>query len=171
MLLRASEYIHTELVQQCVWEEEPGISLGDQKASSLLLPSWLFIWRGLVESLLQSLGHFSSVQFSSVVSDSLWPHGLQHDRPSCPSPTPGVYSNSCLLSRWCHPTIPPSVIPFSSRLHSFPASGSFQMSQFSASGGQSIGVMPNIACFVDSSQQPYESCWLWFHFIGKQTET
>ena len=73
----------------------------------------------------------SSVQFScSVVSNSLWPHWLQHARPPYPSPTPGVYSNSCLFSRWCHPTISSSVIPFSSRLQSFPASGAFQMSQF-----------------------------------------
>ena len=79
-------------------------------------------------------------QFSqSVVSDSLQPHGLQHTRPPCPSPTPGVYWNSCPLSWWCHPTIWSSVVPFSSRLRSFPASGSFQMSQFFASGGQSIG--------------------------------
>ena len=60
----------------------------------------------------------------SVVSDSLWPHGLQHVRPPCPTPTPGVYSNSCPSSRWCHPTISSSVVPFSSRLQSFPASGS-----------------------------------------------
>ena len=84
---------------------------------------------------------FSSVQFShSVVSNSLLPHGLQHARPPCPSPTPRVYSNSCLLSWWCHPTILSSVVPFSSCLQSFPASGSFQMSQFFTSGGQSIGV-------------------------------
>ena len=83
----------------------------------------------------------SSVQFScSVVSDSLGLHGLQYARPPCPSPTPRVYSNSCPLSRWCHPTISPSVIPFSSHLQSFPASGSFQMNQFFASGGQSFGV-------------------------------
>ena len=82
-----------------------------------------------------------SVQFSpSVVSDSLWPHGLQHTRPSCPSPTPGVYSNSCPLSQWCHPTISSSVISFSSCLKCFPASGSFQMSRFFESGGQSIGL-------------------------------
>ena len=80
-----------------------------------------------------------SVQFSSVVSDSLRPHGLQHTRPPCPSPTPGAYSNSCLLCWWCHPTISSSVIPFSSCLQPFPASGSFPMSQFFASGGQSIG--------------------------------
>ena len=83
----------------------------------------------------------SSVQLSrSVTSDSLWPHGLQQNRPPCPSPTPGVYSNSCPLSQWCHPTISSSVIPFSSCLQSSPAPGSFQMSQFFASGGQSIGV-------------------------------
>ena len=82
----------------------------------------------------------SSIQFShSVVSDSLQPHGLQHTRPPCPSPTPRVYSNSCPLSQWCHPTIWSSAIPFSSRLQSFRASGSFQMSQFFALGGQSIG--------------------------------
>ena len=83
----------------------------------------------------------NSVQFScSVMSNSLWPHGLQHARPPCPSPTPGVYSNSCLLSQWCHPTMSASVIPFSSLLQSFSASGSLQMSQFFTSGGQSIGV-------------------------------
>ena len=83
----------------------------------------------------------ASVEFShSAVSDSLWPHGPQHTRPPCPSPAPGVYSNSSPLSRWCHPTISSSVVPFSSRLQSFPASGSFQMSQLLASGGQSTGV-------------------------------
>ena len=82
-----------------------------------------------------------SVQFSrSVVSDSLQPHGLQHARSPCPSPTPGVYSNSCLLSQWWYPTISSSVIPFSSCPQSFPASGSFQMSQFFAPGSQSIGI-------------------------------
>ena len=82
-----------------------------------------------------------AVQFShSVMSDSLWPNGLQHARLPCPSPTPGVYSNSCPLSQWCHPTISSSVIPFSSHLQSFPASGPFQMSQFFTSGGQSIRV-------------------------------
>ena len=77
---------------------------------------------------------------SSLMSDSFWPHGLQHARLPCPSPTPRVYSDSCPLSWWCHPTISSSVIPFSSCLQSFPVSGSFQMSQFFASGGQSIGV-------------------------------
>ena len=72
------------------------------------------------------------------MSDCLWPHGLQHTRLSCPSPTPRVYSNSCPLSWWCHPTISSSVIPFCSHLQPFPASGSFPSSQFFASGGQSI---------------------------------
>ena len=84
---------------------------------------------------------FTSLHFShSVMSDSLLPHGLQHARPPCPSSTPRVYLNSSPLSWWCHPTISSSVIPFSSCLQSFPASGSFQMSQFFASDGQSIGV-------------------------------
>ena len=83
----------------------------------------------------------SWIQFSrSVVSDSLWPHRLQHTRTPCPSPTPGVYSDSCPLSQWWHPTISPSVIPISSCLQSFTASGPFLVSQFFASGGQTIGV-------------------------------
>ena len=82
----------------------------------------------------------SAVQFSrSVVSNSLRPHGLQHARLPCPSPTLGAYSNSCPSSRWCHPTISSFAISFSSCLQSFPASGSFPVSQFFASGGQSIG--------------------------------
>ena len=86
-------------------------------------------------------GIFSSVQFSrSVVSDSLWPHETQHARPPCPSPTPGVHPNSCALSRWCHPAISSSVVPFSSCPQSLPASGSFPMSQLFSWGGQSTGV-------------------------------
>ena len=73
------------------------------------------------------------------MADPLRPHGLQHARPPCPS-TPRACANSCLLSWWCHPAISSSVIPFSSHLQSFPASGSFQMCQFFASGGQSIGI-------------------------------
>ena len=81
----------------------------------------------------------SSVHFScSVLSDYLWPHGLQLARLSCTSPTPRAYTNSCPLSQWYHPTISPSVVPFSSCLRSFPVSGFFPMSQFFASGGQSI---------------------------------
>ena len=89
---------------------------------------------------------FSSVKFSrSVVSDSLWPHELQHARPPYPSPTAGVYPNPCPVSRWCHPTSSSSVIPFSSCPQSFPASGSFQMSQIFILGGQSIGVSNSIS--------------------------
>ena len=84
------------------------------------------------------------LQFSrSVVSNSLQPHGLQHARPPCPSPTLGVYSDSCPLRRWCHPTISSSVVPFSSCPESFPVSGSFPMSQFFTSGGQTLAsVLP-----------------------------
>jgi len=96
---------------------------------------------------------FSSVQFShSAVSDFLQPHGQQHARPSCPSPTPRVYPNSCPLSWWCHPTISSSVIPFSSCLQSFPASGSFPMSQFFASGGERIGVSPSTSVLPMNTQ-------------------
>ena len=84
---------------------------------------------------------FSSVQFScSVMSDSLQPHELQHARLPCPSPTPRVHPNSCPSSQWCHPIISSSVVPFSACPQSFPASGSFQISQLFTSGGQSIGV-------------------------------
>ena len=83
----------------------------------------------------------ASIQLSrSFVSNSLRPHGLPHTRPPCPSPTPRACSNSCPLSRWCHPTVSSSVIPFSSCHQSFPASESFPMSQFFESGGQSTGV-------------------------------
>ena len=82
------------------------------------------------------------VQFSrSAMPNSLWPHGLQHAMLPCPSATPGAYSNSCPSSQWCHPTISPSVIPFSSCLQSSPASWSFPVSQFFASGGQNIRVL------------------------------
>ena len=95
----------------------------------------------------------SSVQFScSVMSNSLWPHEPQHARPPCPPPTPRVHSNPCPLSRWCHPIILSSVIPFSSCPQSFPESGSFQMSQLFASGGQSIGVSALISVLPMNTQ-------------------
>ena len=100
----------------------------------------------------------SSVQFShSVVSNSLWPHGLQHARVPCPSLTPGAYTNWHPSSQWCHPTISSSVIPFSSRLQSFPASRSFPVSQFFASGGQSIGVSASASVLLMNIQN-------WFPF-------
>ena len=103
----------------------------------------------------------NSVQFSrSVVSVSLRPHGLQHPEPPCPSPTPKVYSNSCPLSRWCHLTISSSVIPFSSCPQSFPASGSFPMSRFFASGGQRIGVSASASVFPMNIQGNLLNDWL-----------
>ena len=103
---------------------------------------------------------FSSVQFShSVMSDSLWSHGLQHARPPCPLTTPGVYSNSCPLSWWCHPAISSSVAPFASRLQSFPASGSFKMSQFFAPGGQNIAVSASASVLPKNIQDWFPLGW------------
>ena len=100
------------------------------------------------------------VQFSSsVVSDCLRPHGLQHIRLPHPSPTPRVYLNSCPSSRWCHRTISTSVIPYSSRLQSFPASGSFQMSKFFASGGQSIAVSASTSVLPMNIQDWFTLGW------------
>ena len=103
------------------------------------------------------------IQFSwfshSVVSDSLQAHGMQHTRLPCPSPTPGSCSNSCLPSQWCHPTISSSVIPFSSCLQSFPASGSFPMSQFFASGGQSIGASASASVLPMNIQDWFPLGW------------
>ena len=105
---------------------------------SVLFFSWTFYLLWVSIELLRDI---LEVQFSlSVMFDSLRPHRLQHTRLPSPSPAPGAYSSSCSLSWWCHPTISSFVFPFSFHLQSFPASGSFQMSQFFASGGQSIGV-------------------------------
>ena len=102
---------------------------------------------------------FSSVQFSqSVVSDSLRPHESQHARPPCPSPTPGVHSDSCPSSRWCHPAISYSVVPFSSCPQSLPASGSFPMSQLFSWGGQSTGVSV-LASFLPKNTQDWSLEW------------
>ena len=110
-----------------------------------------------------------SVQFShSVVPDSLQPHGLQHSRPPCLSPTPGVYSHSSPLSWWCHPTISSSVVPFSSHLQSFPASGSFQMSQLFPSGGQSIWVSASISVLPMNIQDWSPLGWIgWISLLSK----
>ena len=116
--------------------------------------------------------HFnhSSVQFSSVAqSCSLQPHGLQHARLPCPSPTPGACSNLCPLNRWCHPTISSSVVPFSSHLQSFPASGSFKMSQLFASGGQSIGVSASTSVLPVNIQDWFPLGLIdWFDLLAVQ---
>ena len=111
--------------------------------------SWIRIIRIKIAILPKKVYRFNLIShFScSVMSDPLWPHGLQHTRLPCPSPTPRAYSNSCPLSWWCFPTISSSVIPFSSHLQCFPASGSFQMSQFFASGDQSTGASASASVF------------------------
>ena len=107
--------------------------------------------------------HHHSVQFShSVMSDSLRPHEPQHARPPCPSPTPGAYPNSSLLSWWCYPTISSSVVPFSSSPQSFPASGSFQTSQLFVSGGQSIGVSATASVLPVNIQGWFPLGWTGF---------
>ena len=104
--------------------------------------------------------HFSSVQFSrSVMSNSLRPHESQHARPPCPSPTSRAYSNSCPSNRWCHPTISSSFIPFFSCLQSFLASGSFPVSQFFSSGGQSIGVSASTSVLPMNTQDWFPLGW------------
>ena len=115
-----------------------------------------------------SSSHISSVQFSrSVMSDSLHPHEPQHSRSPCPSPTPGAYLNSSPLSQWCHPTISSSVIPFSCP-RSFPASGSFQMTQLFASGGPNIGVSAS-ASVLPMNTQAWSSLG-WTGWISLQSK-
>ena len=114
-------------------------------------------------------GILSSVQFSrSVVSNSLQPHEPEHASPPCPKPTPGVHPNPCPLSRWCHPTISSSVVPFSSCLQSFPASESFQMSHLFTSGGRSIGVSASTSVLPMNTQDwsPLE----WTGWISSQSK-
>ena len=118
---------------------------------------------------LHSVVHITSVQFScSVTSKSLRPHGLQHARLSCPSPTPRACSNSCPSSRWGHPTISSSVVPFSSCPQSFPASGSFPVSQFFSSGGQSIGLSASASVLPMNIQDWFP--WGWTGWIFLQSK-
>ena len=113
-----------------------------------------------------------NIYFSrSVISDSLQTHGLQHARPPCPSPTPGAYSNSWPLIQWCHPTISSSVIPFSSCLQSFPASGSFQMSQLFPSSGQSIGVSASSSVLPMNIQDWFPLGWTgWICLLPRDSQ-
>ena len=111
----------------------------------------LLFWRACLERGMN--------QFRCFMFDSLQPHELQHTRPPCPSPTPGAWSNSGPSSWWCHPTISSSVIPFSSCLQSFPASGSFPMSQLLTSGGQSIGVSASTSVLPMNIQDRFPLSW------------
>ena len=124
---------------------------------------WDFTWsiycNLLIKWDLYNWSEFCSVQ-SSVMSSSLCLHGLQHARLLRPSPTSGAYSNSCSLSWWCHPTISSSVGPFSSCIQSFPASGSFQMSQLFASGSQSIGVSASASVLPMNIQDWFPLGWI-----------
>ena len=113
-------------------------------------------WKNVCLSSLLILKSVSDQISRSVMSDYLWPHESQHARPPCPSPTPGVHPNPCPFSQWCYPTISSSVVPFSSCPQSFPASESFQLSQFFASGGQSIGVSAS-ASFLPVNTQDWSS--------------
>ena len=125
--------------------------------------------QSIQQMVLKQLDQFSSVQFScSVVSDSSRPHESQRARPPCPAPTPGVHSNSCPLSRWCHPAISSSIIPFSSCPQSLPASGSFPMSQLFTWGGQSIGVSASASVLPMNTQDWSPLGWTgWISFQSK----
>ena len=113
--------------------------------------------------------YFSSFHFSrSVMSNSLRPHDPQHARPPCPSPIPGVQTNPCPLSQWCHPTISSSAVSFSSCPQSFPASGYFQMIQLFASGGQSIGVSASVSVLPMNTQD--WSPFRWTNWISLQSK-
>ena len=118
----------------------------------------------------KTLQYCKVIQFShSVMSDSLWSHEPQHARPPCPSPTPRVYSNSCPSSRWYHPTISFSVVPFASHLQSFPASGCFPVSQIFTSGGQSIGVSASTSVFPMNTQDWSPLGWTgWISLQSKE---
>ena len=152
-------------------DSQVGVSLGTKVGpvywaqTSERKKSTVFLWKGKHNTAIQ----FSSVQFSrSVVSDSSQPHGLQHTRPPCLSPAPRVYSNLCPLSQWCHPTISSSVVPFSSRFQSFPATGFFQMSQLFTWGGQSIGVQASISVLPMNIQD--RSPLKWTGWISLQSK-
>ena len=149
----------------CSVSDSPRAEFGNTDCLSLLnqLPTSLWVKFSTDISKIHSAPFFQididpskllpSVQFSrSVVSNSLRPHEPQHARPPYPSPTPRVYPNPCPLSQWCHPTISSSVVPFSSCLQSFPASGSFQMSQLFTSGGLSIGVSASTSVLPMNNQ-------------------
>ena len=137
--------------------------------STLLIVTIIFNLKlehtGFQKALFYIINIFTSFKFSpSVMSDSLWPHDPQHTRPPCPSPAPGVYPNPCPLSCWSHPTTSSSVFPFSCP-QSFPASGSFPMSQLFASGGQSIGVSASTSVLPMNTQEWSPLEWTGWIFL------
>ena len=149
---RSTDLEATEGSQSLSWFKRPLISTKCMNWDKIRLQ--LDLWTAELQH------QFSSVQFShSVMSDSLWPHEPQHARPSCPSPTPGIHPNPCSSSQWCHPAISSSAIPFSSCPQSFPASGSFQMSQFFAAGGQSIRVSASTSVPLMNTQDWFPLGW------------
>ena len=149
------------------WEDTLEEGEGTHLQYSGLENSMDYLVHGVTKSQTQlSNFPFSSVPSScSVVSNSVWPHRLPHARPPCPSPIPRAYSNSRPSSQWCHPTISSSVVPSSSCLQSFPASGSSQMSQFFTSAGQSIGVSASASVFLMNIQDWFPLGWAgWISF-------
>ena len=145
---QASRKGHTE-----VWSEAPWFQICESNYYETRRSTEVVDWMLKLSNGTWKSNAVNLVQFSrSVVSDSLRPHESQHSSPPCPSPTPGVYPNPCPLSWWCHPTISSSVVPFSSCLKSFQVSGSFQMSKFFTSGGQSIGVSASTSVLPMNTQ-------------------
>ena len=146
---------------------DPGI----KPRSPELTGRFFTVWATIEAPILVYSIQFSSVQFSlSVMSDSLRPHKPQHTRPPCPSPIPRVYPNPCPLNQWCHPTISSSAVPFSSCPQSFPVSGSFQMNQLFASGGQSIGVSASTSVLPMNTQDWSPLGWTgWISFQSKDS--
>ena len=167
--------LNTEWPCQCHMKQKH--YSGEPSPNSWLTKSW-YIIKQTIEAVKcgvtfsWTVGNWDmQLQFSSVVSNSLWPHGLQHVRLPCPSPTPIVYSNSCPLSRWCHPTISSSLIPFSC-LQSLPASGSFPVSQLFTSGGQSIWVSASASVFPMNIQDWFPLGWTgWISLQSKRLST
>ena len=151
-VLSASSCAHHRTFEWCVNRVRTGPRVSANK-HPIQKPLWK---TGLLPSAATLTG---SVQFSSVASDSLRSHGLQHARPPCPPRTPGVYSNLCPLSQWCHPHISSSVVPFSSCPQSFPASGSFPRCQFFVSGDQNIGVSASASSLPMNIQDRFLLGW------------
>ena len=164
--------LHAEILWKCKFRKYLGenhdwLEVVPAKVLSLV-SAWGFCFVGNC-AVVQGNENMDRIQFSrSVVSDSLWPHGRQHTRPPCLSWTPRVNSNSPPWSRWCHPTISSSVVPFASCLQSFPASGSFQMSQLFTSGGHSFGVSASTSVLPLNTQDWSPLGWTgWISLLSK----